>query len=280
MPAIQAAVQDLFGKEPHKDINPDEVVAVGAAIQAGILQGDVKDVLLLDVTPLSLGIETLGGVFTKLIEKNTTIPTAKSQIFSTAADSQTSVEIHVLQGEREMAVDNKTLARFILDGIPPSPRGIPQVEVTFDIDANGILSVSAKDKATGKHQSIKIEATTALSKDEIERLKQEAAVHAEEDRKRKELAEARNNAENLVYLTEKTIREAGEKMPAENKKALEEKADALKKFKDSSDADSIKRAHEELSQELQKIGASMYRQGPPGQEGQQESGGPQEQGGQ
>ena len=260
MPAIQEAVKKFFGKEPHRGINPDEVVAVGAAIQAGILQGDVKDVLLLDVTPLSLGIETLGGVMTKLIDKNTTIPTAKTQIFSTASDSQTSVEIHVLQGERPMAVDNKTLARFILDGIPPAPRGIPQIEVTFDIDANGILNVSAKDKATGKSQSVRIEATTALSKEEIEKLKTEAGQHAEADRRKKELAEARNLADNLIYGAEKALRETGDKISEDLKQSLQEKINQLKSVKEGDDLEVIRNKTEELSQELQKIGSQMYGQ--------------------
>jgi molecular chaperone DnaK len=267
MPAMQEAVKKFFGKEPHKGINPDEVVAVGAAIQAGIFQGDVKDVLLLDVTPLTLGIETLGGVATPIIEKNTTIPTAKSQIFSTATDSQTSVEIHVLQGERPMANDNKTLARFILDGIPPSPRGIPQIEVTFDIDANGILNVSAKDKASGKSQSIRIEASTQLSKEEVEKLKQEAAVHAEEDRKKKDLAEARNQAEQMIYLAEKSLRDAGEKISQEIKDSVNQKIEALKSVKDTDNVEAIKSAMAELSMELQKIGQSMYNQGDGGQPG-------------
>jgi molecular chaperone DnaK len=258
MPLMQESVKKYFGKDPHRDINPDEVVAIGAAVQAGILQGEVRDVLLLDVTPLSLGIETLGGILTKLIEKNTTIPTAKSQVFSTASDSQTSVEIHVLQGEREMAVDNKTLARFILDGIPPAPRGIPQIEVTFDIDANGILSVSAKDKATSKSQSIRIEATTALTKEEVERLKNEAAQHAEEDKKKKELIEAKNNAEQLIYVAEKSLKEAGDKAPNDVKETINQKIEKLKSVKDGNDVEAIKSATSELSEEIQKIGKTMY----------------------
>ena len=260
MPAIQEAVKKLFGKEPHKNINPDEVVALGAAVQAGIMQGDVKDVLLLDVTPLSLGLETLGGVMTVLIQKNTTIPTAKTQIFSTASDSQPQVEIHVLQGERPMAGDNKTLGRFILDGIPPSPRGIPQIEVAFDIDANGILSVSAKDKATGKTQSIRIEGSSGLSKDEIERMKKEAELHAQEDAKKKESSEAKITAEALIYSTEKTLKDLGEKVPADVKKEIDEKLEDLKKVKDSSDIADIKSKTESLSQTLQKIGADLYKQ--------------------
>ncbi len=259
MPAIQEAVKKLFGKEPHKDINPDEVVAIGAAIQAGIFQGDVKDVLLLDVTPLSLGIETLGGVATRLVEKNTTIPVSKTQIFSTAADSQSSVEIHILQGERSMASDNKTLGRFILDGIPPAPRGIPQIDVSFDIDANGILKVSAKDKATGKEQSIRIEASSGMSKEDIERMKKEAEVNAEEDKKKKELIDARNLADTLVYTTEKTLREYGDKVNAGDKKNIEEKIEALKKVKDSDDAEAMKKASEDLSQAIQKVGTELYK---------------------
>jgi len=258
MPAIQQAVKAYFGKDPHRDINPDEVVALGAAVQGGILHGDVKDVLLLDVTPLSVGIETLGGIFTRLIEKNTTIPTAKSQVFSTAADNQTSVEIHVLQGEREMASNNKTLARFILDGIPPSPRGMPQVEVTFDIDANGILNVSAKDKASGRVQSVKIEASTGMSKDEVERLKQEAASHAEEDRRKRALAEAQNQANQMVYMAEKAIKDAGDKVSEDIKKGITEKIEALKAVKDGEDLEKIKQASDALSEEIQKIGSAMY----------------------
>jgi len=265
MPIISDAVKNLFGKEPHKGINPDEVVAIGAAIQAGIFQGDVKDILLLDVTPLSLGIETYGGVFTPLIEKNMTIPAAKSQVFSTASDNQTSVEIHILQGERSMAGDNKTLARFILDGIPPSSRGVPQVEVTFDIDANGILNVSAKDKATGKNQTIKIEASTQLSKDEVEKLKNEATLHAEEDRNKKEFAEAKNQAEQLIYVAEKSLREAGEKISEEIKNSINQKIEALKSVKDSANIEAVKSATNDLSSELQKIGQSMYNKDNDGQ---------------
>jgi len=259
MPAIQEAVKKLFGKEPHKDINPDEVVALGAAVQAGIFQGDVKDVLLLDVTPLSLGIETLGGVMTKLVEKNTTIPVSKSQIFSTAADNQPSVEVHVLQGERPMAADNKTLGRFILDGIPPAPRGVPQVEVSFDIDANGILSVSAKDKATGKEQSIRIEASSGMSKEDIEKMKKEAEAHSEEDKRKKELIDSKNMADTLVYTTEKTLREHGEKINADAKKEIEEKIEALKKIKEGEDTEAMKKASEDLSQAIQKVGTELYK---------------------
>lgn len=260
MPAIQDAVKKLFGKEPHKGINPDEVVAIGASIQAGILQGDVKDILLLDVTPLSLSIETMGGVATPMIQKNTTMPTAKTQVFSTAADNQTSVEIHIGQGERPMMADNKTLARFILDGIPPAPRGVPQVEVTFDIDANGILSVSAKDKASGKTQSVKIEASTSLNKEEIERLKQEAAAHAAEDEKRRAAIEVKNQAESMIYVAEKGLRDAGEKVPAELKESIEKKIATLKEVKEKDDAEIIKNATQELSTELQKIGEMMYKE--------------------
>ena len=268
MPLIQQKVKDFFGKEPNKSINPDEVVAAGAAVQAGILQGDVRDILLLDVIPLSLGIETFGGIFTKLIDRNTTIPVAKSQIFSTAADNQTSVEIHVLQGEREMAADNKTLGRFILDGIPPSQRGIPQVEVAFDIDANGILNVKAKDKATNKEQSIRIEASTGLNKEEVEKMKRDAEAHREEDKKKRELVEARNAADNLIHLSEKTLREAGDKISAEVKKEVEEKIEALKKIKDGGSLEDIQKASQELSQTIQKYGAELYKQQKPPEQNQ------------
>ncbi len=260
MPLIQRKVEEFFGKKPNMSVNPDEVVAIGAAVQAGVLQGDVKDVLLLDVTPLSLGIETLGGVMTVLIPRNTTIPTSKSQIFSTAADNQTSVEIHVLQGERPMAKDNKSLGRFILDGIPPAPRGVPQIEVTFDIDANGILHVKAVDKATGKEQKITITASSGLSKEEIERMKKEAEMHAEEDRKKKELVEARNTADSIVFNTEKILKENGDKIPAEVKQEVEEKLEALKKVKDGENIEEINKAIEEMNQTLQKIGEAMYGQ--------------------
>ena len=260
MPKIIERVKEYFGKEPNKSINPDEVVALGAAIQGGIIGGDVKDVLLLDVIPLSLGIETMGGVATKLIEKNTTIPASKSQIFSTAADNQTSTEIHVIQGERAMATDNKTLGRFILDGIPPAPRGVPQIEVSFDIDANGILNVKAVDKASGKEQSIKIEATSGLSEDEIERMKQEAEKHSDEDRKKKELIEAKNLAEQMIYTAEKSLKDAGDKVPKDTTDSINGKIEALKKSKDGSDLGQIKNATEALSSEMQKIGQYMSGQ--------------------
>lgn len=258
MPKIYDEVEKMFGKQPHKGINPDEVVAAGAAIQGGILAGDVKDILLLDVTPLTLGLETLGGVRTSLIEKNTTIPTKKSQVFSTAADNQTSVEIHVLQGEREMAQDNKSLGRFILDGIPPAPRGVPQVEVTFDIDANGILNVSAKDKASGKEQRIRIEGTSGIPKEEIERMQQEAQKFAEEDKKKKEAIETKNVGEQAVYMTEKALKEAGDKVNAETKTAVEGKIAELKKALEGTDTEAIKKATDELLAESQKIGQQMY----------------------
>ncbi|MBI4225220.1 MAG: molecular chaperone DnaK [Candidatus Sungbacteria bacterium] len=262
MPAIVERVKGLFGKEPNRTINPDEVVALGAAVQGGVMQGEVKDVLLLDVTPLSLGIETLGGVMTKVIEKNTTVPTSRSQTFSTAADNQTSVEIVVLQGEREMAADNKILARFILDGIPPSPRGMPQVEVGFDIDANGVLAVKAKEKKTGKEQSVKIEASTSLSKDEIEKMKKDAELHADEDKQKREQADMRNTADTLAYTAEKALRDAGDKVPADVRSEIEQKIAAVRGIKDGADADAIKRASEDLSLSLQKIGEAMYKENP------------------
>jgi molecular chaperone DnaK len=260
MPKVQEKVKQIFGKEPHKGVNPDEVVAIGAAIQAGVLKGDVKDVLLLDVTPLSLGIETLGGVSTKLIEKNTTIPTKKSQIFSTAADNQPAVSIHVLQGEREMAAYNKTLGRFELVGIPPAPRGMPQIEVTFDIDANGIVNVSAKDLGTGKEQSIKITASSGLSEEEIERLIKDAELHAEEDKNKRELVDARNAADSLIYSTEKSLKEAGEKLDAGSKGEIENAIDKLKKAMDGEDTSEIKRLSEELTQISHKIAEALYAQ--------------------
>jgi len=260
MPRVQEKVKELFGREPHKGVNPDEVVAVGAAIQAGVLQGDVKDVLLLDVTPLSLGIETLGAVFTKLIEKNTTIPTRKSQIFSTAADNQPAVSIHVLQGEREMAAGNKTLGRFELVGIPPAPRGVPQIEVTFDIDANGIVNVSAKDLGTGKEQSIRITASSGLSEEEIQQAIKEAELHADEDKKKRNLVEAKNNADSLVYNTEKTLREMGDKVDAATKQSIEEHTQRLKTAMEGDDVEAIKRASEELMQASHKVAEAMYKQ--------------------
>ncbi len=259
MPAIVEAVKKLFGKDPNRTINPDEVVAIGAAIQAGILQGDVKDVLLLDVLPLSLGIETLGSVATKIIERNTTIPVSRSQVFSTAADNQTSVEIHVVQGERPMAGDNKTLGRFTLEGIPPSPRGMPQVEVTFDVNVNGILQVGAKDKATGKQQSIKIEARGGLSESDIDRMKKEADLHAEEDKKRKDEAEMRNVADHTIHTAEKALRDAEGKVSDATKTAVQEKITALKAAKEGTDFAIIKQGTEELAQTMQKIGEEMMK---------------------
>jgi molecular chaperone DnaK len=261
MPAISDAVKNFFGKEPNKSINPDEVVALGAAVQGGIIAGDVKDILLLDVIPLSLGIETMGGVATKLIDKNTTIPASRSQTFSTAADNQTSVEIHIVQGERPMASDNKSLGRFILDGIPPAPRNTPQIEVGFDIDANGILNVKAKDKTSGKEQSIRIEASSGLSPAEIEKMKKDAEIHGDEDKKKKETVEARNLAEQLIYTAEKSLKDAEGKIPEDMKTSIQGKIDALKKEKDGTDGDAIKKATEELSSELQKIGAHMSQAG-------------------
>ena len=262
MPKIQELVKGFFGKEPHKGVNPDEVVAVGAAIQGGVLAGDVKDVLLLDVTPLTLSIETLGRVATPLIERNTTVPTKKSQVFSTAADNQTQVEVHITQGERPMAADNKSLGRFILDGIPPSPRGVPQIEVTFDIDANGILNVTAKDKASGKEQKITIQNATQLTDEEVEKMKGDAEKFAEEDRKKKELAEARNQADTLIFTAEKSLKDAGGKVKDEDKKAVEEKIKSLKDLLAKEDAtkEELEKATNELSENLQKIGSAMYEQ--------------------
>jgi molecular chaperone DnaK len=276
MPAVQEFVKKLFnGKEPHKGVNPDEVVAIGAAIQAGVLQGDVKDVLLLDVTPLTLGIETLGGVATPLIPRNTTIPTSKSQVFSTAGDSQTSVEIHVLQGERPMAGDNKSIGRFILDGILPAPRGLPQIEVTFDIDANGILSVSAKDKATGREQRITITASSGLSKEEIEKMTQEAEQHAAEDLKRREEIELRNQADSLSYGAEKILREDTEsKLPAELKEEVQAKIAEVRSALEANDMDRVRSTTEALNESMQRLGQAIY-----GQQGAESQPGPGPQGG-
>ncbi|MBD3373942.1 molecular chaperone DnaK [candidate division KSB1 bacterium] len=259
MPKIQSIVKEFFGKDPHRGVNPDEVVAIGAAIQGGVLAGDVQDVLLLDVTPLSLGIETLGGVTTKLIEKNTTIPTKKSEVFSTAADNQTSVEIHVAQGEREMARDNRTLGRFHLDGIPPAPRGMPQIEVTFDIDANGILNVSAKDKSTGKEQSIRIEASTGLSKEEVEKMVNDAKQHAAEDKKQRELIDLRNQADQLVYQTEKSLKDYGDKISADDKGKMETAIGRLKEAQKTDNAEELKSAVEGLNQVWQSVAAQMHQ---------------------
>jgi len=270
MPKVYETVKNFFGKDPNRSVNPDEVVAVGAAIQGGVLGGEVKDVLLLDVTPLTLGIETLGGVSTPLIPRNTTIPTSKSQIFSTAADNQTQVEINVLQGERPMAQDNKSLGRFILDGIPPAPRGVPQIEVSFDLDASGILKVTAKDKATGKTQSVSIQGSTGLSKEEIEKMTKEAEAHAAEDEKKKELIEVKNQAENLIYTAEKTLKDAGEKIKAEDKSTLEEKIKELNNVLKDGSIEEIKTKTESLSETLQKVGASMYQQSGQQSEGSKE----------
>jgi molecular chaperone DnaK len=278
MPKVQEVVRQLFKKEPHKGVNPDEVVAIGAAIQGGVLVGDVKDVLLLDVTPLSLGIETLGGVCTKLIEKNTTIPTKKSQVFSTAADNQTAVSIHVLQGEREIAEGNRTLGKFDLVGIPAAPRGVPQIEVTFDIDANGIVHVSAKDLGTGKEQKIRIESSSGLSKEEIEKMTKEAQAHAEDDKKKKEQVESRNQLDNLIYSSEKSLKEYGDKVTEEEKKKVEEAIAKAKEVLDSNDAAALKKAAEDLTQASYKIAEAMYKnagakaQGAPGDKPAQEDG--------
>jgi len=263
MPLVQEKVKQFFGKETHKGVNPDEVVAIGAAIQAGVLKGEVKDVLLLDVTPLTLGIETLGGVATPLISHNTTIPTAKSQTFSTAADNQPSVEIHVLQGERPMAADNRTLGRFMLDGILPAPRGLPQIEVTFDIDANGIINVKAHDKGTGKEQKITITASSGLAKEEVEKMQREAEQHASEDSKRKEEVEARNMADNLAYTAEKTLRENKAKIADDLNKEVEEKVKAVKDALQGTDIEAIRKATQELNETMQKVGTAVYQQQQP-----------------
>jgi molecular chaperone DnaK len=260
VPKVQQLVKEIFGREPHKGVNPDEVVAVGAAIQGGVLAGDVTDVLLLDVTPLSLGIETLGGVLTKLIDANTTIPTRKSEVFSTASDSQTSVEIHIIQGERPMAVDNRTLGRFHLDGIPPAPRGVPQIEVTFDIDANGMLHVSAKDKATGKEQSIRITSSSGLSKDEVEKMKRDAQAHAADDKKRKEEIDLKNQADNLVFQTEKQLKEWGEKINADTKAKIENAKEKLKEAIKSNTPGALKPAIEGLNEVWNEASTQMYQQ--------------------
>jgi len=266
MPAVQERVRAFFGKEPHKGVNPDEVVAIGAAIQAGVLGGEVKDILLLDVTPLTLSVETLGGVATPQIERNTTIPTRRTQVFSTATDNQTQVEIHVVQGERPMAADNKSLGRFILDGIPPAPRGIPQIEVTFDIDVNGILKVTAKDKATGRSQHITITASSGLSEEEIEQMRKDAEAHAEEDRRRKAVIEARNGADNMIYAAEKSLRDLGDKIPAEIRSEIETRIAEVRKAAEGENVETIRSATEALGQAMQKIGASVYQQTdvPPG----------------
>ncbi len=274
MPAVQAAVKETFDKEPNQNVNPDEAVALGAAIQGGVLSGDVKDLLLLDVTPLTLGLETLGGVATPLIPRNTTVPTSKSQVFSTAADNQGSVDVHVVQGERPMAGHNKSLGRFVLDGIPPAPRGVPQIEVTFDIDANGILNVSAKDKGTGKEQKITIQGSSGLSDAEVEKMRKEAQEHEAEDQKRAGLIEARNAADNLIYTSEKTLKDAGDKVTESDKQDVDEKIKALREAMGADDLDVIKQKTDELSEAIQKIGAAMYQQ-----DGGTEQGGPDQSGG-
>jgi molecular chaperone DnaK len=276
MPKVQQMVKELFGREPHKGVNPDEVVAIGAAIQGGVLSGDVSDVLLLDVTPLSLGIETLGSVTTRLIEKNTTIPTRKSETFSTAADSQTTVEIHVLQGERELAADNRTLGRFHLDGIPPAPRGIPQIEVTFDMDANGILNVSAKDKATNKEQSIRIEASTGLSKEEVEKMVNDAKAHSAEDKKKREQIDTRNQADQVIYQTEKHLKENGDKLDAELKNKVEAAVGRLKEAVKGSNVDEIKSSIDALNQIMSEAAQKMYEAAAQQQAGQSADAGPAE----
>jgi len=270
MPAVQEAVRKEFGKEPHKGVNPDEVVAIGAAIQAAVLSGDVKDILLLDVTPLTLSVETMGGVATPIIERNTTIPARKSQIFSTAADSQTSVEIHVLQGERPMATDNKSLGKFVLDGIPTAPRGVPQIEVTFDINANGILNVTAVDKATNRSQNITITASSGLNDEEVEKMRKEAELHADEDKKRKQLVEARNHGDNLIYQTEKMLRENADKIDSEKKQEIDSKIADLRTKLTGEDVEGIQKSIQEMEQLIQQVGASMYQQ--PGADGSQTTG--------
>jgi molecular chaperone DnaK len=276
MPVIQGLVKNLLGgKEPHKGVNPDEVVAVGAAIQAGVLKGEVKDILLLDVTPLSLGVETLGGVATKVIERNTTIPTSRSQVFSTAADNQTSVEVHVLQGEREMARDNRTLGRFHLDGIPPAPRGVPQIEVTFDIDANGILNVKAQDKGTGREQSVTITASSTLAKEEVDRLVKEAEVHAGEDRAKREEVEVRNQADHMIHQAEKVIKDNADRIPEDLKAEVNTKLEALKAAAKGSDTKALQQQMDEFNESLQKIGQHIYQGAGAGGGGGTSSGGGQ-----
>jgi len=269
MPKVQEAVRKFFSKEPHKGVNPDEVVAIGAAIQGGVLAGEIKDILLLDVTPLSLGIETLGGVFTKLIERNTTIPTKETKTFTTAADNQTAVDIHVLQGERPMAKDNRTLGRFQLTGIPPAPRGVPQIDVTFDIDANGILSVTAKDKGTGKEQAITIRETGALSKEERERMIKEAELHAEEDRKKREQIEAHNQADNIIYATEKALRDYGSKVSESERKNIQDAIDELKRAKEKGDVNEINEKIKKVSEVSQRLGQAVYQEAAKGKAGAQ-----------